>query len=451
MKATRQEIERFERKLTGKSGGTRVRKNIFLTLAWLSASAERFIEIVFSAGCLTVFGAAALAALSVRKALTGKDIFERKHIFGAHASKLPVRYFNLNIRRSFLRKAPLLWHVLTGRMCLAGVGPREWSDIPPAGAGPLILSQKPSVFSVHSLRESGKIAHGNREETETEYLHKKRFFSGIMIVLKSIPVSLYNSAEPVFSDRVNILDVEFDNLSMAEAVGKLEAAALEKRKITAFFINPDCLNKSRTDHEYKEALAKADYVFPDGSGVNIACQICGTPLKSNINGTDMLPRIVKMCMERDLKIFLLGAKPGTAEKMRDNLAKKWGRDTVAGCHHGYFDRQTENDKIIRMINESGADILLTAFGAPAQEKWTLANRGRLSCPAALGVGGLFDFYSGAIKRAPVWMRETGLEWIYRLIQEPARMWRRYIIGNPVFLARVIVWNAARGGGEKNGP
>ena len=108
---------------------------------------------------------------------------------------------------------------------------------------------------------------------------------------------------------------------------------------------------------------------------------------------------------------------------------------IAGTRDGYFDPEEEK-AVVDTINESGARILLVAFGAPRQEFWLECWRERLVPPVGMGVGGLFDFYSGRIPRAPVWMREIGLEWVFRLMQEPGRMWRRYIIGNPLFLFRV---------------
>jgi N-acetylglucosaminyldiphosphoundecaprenol N-acetyl-beta-D-mannosaminyltransferase len=108
---------------------------------------------------------------------------------------------------------------------------------------------------------------------------------------------------------------------------------------------------------------------------------------------------------------------------------------IAGARDGYF-RPEEEGAVIEAINGSGARILLVAFGAPRQELWIARWRDRLAPPVAMGVGGLFDFYSGRIPRAPVWMREIGLEWVFRLMQEPGRMWRRYVIGNPLFLYRV---------------
>jgi N-acetylglucosaminyldiphosphoundecaprenol N-acetyl-beta-D-mannosaminyltransferase len=117
------------------------------------------------------------------------------------------------------------------------------------------------------------------------------------------------------------------------------------------------------------------------------------------------------------------------------MLERYPQLKIAGARDGYFSPE-EEEGVVDAINGSGARILLVAFGAPRQELWLARWRDRLLAPVSMGVGGLFDFYSGRIPRAPLWMREMGLEWVYRLMQEPGRMWRRYVIGNPLFLYRV---------------
>jgi N-acetylglucosaminyldiphosphoundecaprenol N-acetyl-beta-D-mannosaminyltransferase len=166
------------------------------------------------------------------------------------------------------------------------------------------------------------------------------------------------------------------------------------------------------------------------------------PLLENLNGTDMLPYLCENAVKNRFRIFLLGAQPGVAEKAKANLIKKFNGLQISGTQHGYFGKE-EEQKVIEKINKSKTDILLVALGVPKQEKWICGNLSKLQVKVAMGVGGLFDFYSGKIKRAPRWMREVGLEWLYRVLQEPKRMWRRYIIGNPLFLLRVIKWKMAK--------
>lgn len=155
----------------------------------------------------------------------------------------------------------------------------------------------------------------------------------------------------------------------------------------------------------------------------------------NINGTDFFPRLCERAANTGLKLYLLGGLPGVAALAAQAMQKRYPKLIIAGTRDGYFDHTQESD-VINSINLSGADILLVGMGAPKQELWLARHRGQLQPSVCMGVGGLFDFYSGRIPRAPVWMREIGMEWAWRIAQEPGRMWRRYIVGNPLFLYRV---------------
>ena len=134
---------------------------------------------------------------------------------------------------------------------------------------------------------------------------------------------------------------------------------------------------------------------------------------------------------------MLGGKPGVAEKAMENAKAKFPAAKFIGAAPGFFADSAEEQKVIEKINALDPDILLVAMGVPKQEKWIAKHRHELVCGIALAVGGLLDFVSGRIPRAPVWMRRLGIEWCYRLYQEPRRMFRRYVIGNPLFLLRVI--------------
>ena len=170
----------------------------------------------------------------------------------------------------------------------------------------------------------------------------------------------------------------------------------------------------------------------------------GSALQENLNGTDLLPYLCSLAVRKGYSLYLLGAKEGVAEAMQENLESLYPGLKIAGTHHGYFDFDAEYESVIAHINESGADILLVAFGAPLQEKFIRNYRNILEPRLLMGVGGLFDFYSNQMPRAPLWMRQIGIEWVYRLFQEPKRMWKRYIIGNPLFLYRVWRWKKAKG-------
>ncbi len=245
------------------------------------------------------------------------------------------------------------------------------------------------------------------------------------------------------SSQLNVLDVGFLSISMDEALGTISDVINTDQKEAVFFINADCLNISAKDKEYRSILNSQTIVLPDGAGLNIACRIIGERLEANLNGTDLLPKLCEVARQNDFSMFLLGAAPGVAERMKENLESKFPGLNIVGEQHGYFDHDTGMDEVIAKINAVKPNILLVAFGAPIQEKWIHKYLEAVDSNLLIGVGGLFDFYSGDKKRAPAWMRSFGMEWLYRLYLEPGRLWRRYVIGNPLFLYRIVRWKKKR--------
>ena len=232
--------------------------------------------------------------------------------------------------------------------------------------------------------------------------------------------------------RPRIFGVPCDNVTMEHALEQLDRM-VKKRSSFGAFINAHCLNIACHDREYVDILNQADAVWPDGSGLRMAGKLRRFPVPGNVNGTDMFPLICA----KPYRIFMLGGKPGVAEKAMENAKAKFPAAEFIGAALGFFADSAEEQKVIEKIKVLDPDILLVAMGVPKQEKWIAKHRHELVCGVALAVGGLLDFVSGRIPRAPVWMRRLGIEWCYRLYQEPRRMFRRYVIGNPLFLLRVI--------------
>ncbi|MBO4648314.1 MAG: WecB/TagA/CpsF family glycosyltransferase [Lentisphaeria bacterium] len=232
--------------------------------------------------------------------------------------------------------------------------------------------------------------------------------------------------------RPRIFGVPCDNETMAEALDRLDSM-VKKRSSFGAFINAHCLNIACRDPEYVKIMNQADAVWPDGSGVRMAGRLRRFPVPENVNGTDMFPLICA----RPYRIFMLGGGPGVAEKAMNNAKAKFHAAEFVGAASGFFADEAEERAVIARINALDPDILLVAMGVPKQEKWIAAHRHELVCGAALAVGGLLDFVSERIPRAPMWMRKLGIEWCYRLYQEPRRMFRRYVLGNPLFILRVI--------------
>lgn len=238
------------------------------------------------------------------------------------------------------------------------------------------------------------------------------------------------------SAAIRILGLRIDNLTMPETLDWIE----EKLNGSGFhqvsFLNAACANIAMRDSEYRRVLDGSSLVLADGIGLRIAGRLLGRQIVENVNGTDLFPLLCQRLRGSGKRLFLLGAGPGIAEGVRDWIERNSNGLTVCGATDGYFHPGAESEMVAR-IARSGADLLLVALGAPRQEKWIARAAPLTGVRVAIGVGGLFDFYSGRIPRAPHWIRRLGLEWAYRLRCEPRRLWRRYLIGNPIFLWHVF--------------
>ncbi|MFO1060333.1 MAG: WecB/TagA/CpsF family glycosyltransferase [Dongiaceae bacterium] len=202
------------------------------------------------------------------------------------------------------------------------------------------------------------------------------------------------------------------------------------------FVNAHCVNVAQGDAEYRLALGRAARLLPDGSGLALAAGLQGQRFAANLNGTDLVPLLCRRLARAGRSVFLLGGRPGVAEAAAAELQRRAPGLTVAGTRDGYFAPEDEA-AVIEQVNRSEADVLLVAFGVPRQELWIDRNLARLAAPLVMGVGGLFDFMSGRIPRAPRALRRLGLEWTWRFWQEPRRMFGRYILGNPRFVGRAV--------------
>lgn len=225
-------------------------------------------------------------------------------------------------------------------------------------------------------------------------------------------------------ERTTILGVPFDNVRHGEALTiALESIAAPRKH--PFFIatpNPEMILAARKDFIFREILKNTDLNIPDGIGIILASKLMDNPLKERVTGTDLMQSICEHAPE-GTKIFLLGAAPGIAEKTKTTLERKNPNILIVGCYSGSPDREEEKN-ICSRINDSGAQILFVAFGAPKQEFWISKNIHLLHhVKLAMGVGGAFDFIAGEIRRAPEWMRGMGLEWLFRLIKQPSRIRR----------------------------
>ena len=202
------------------------------------------------------------------------------------------------------------------------------------------------------------------------------------------------------------------------------------------YVNPNTVNLAWRDPAFGATLACADLRLADGFGIRIAARRQGVRVPAILNGSDFNAAVLRRAAARGWPVFLLGGPSPVAERAAQRLSERIAGLRVVGTHHGFF-ADGDTDAVVDRVRTSGASVLMVALGQPRQEQWLVRHLDRTGARVGLGVGGFLDFSAGAVRRAPAWMNRAGLEWTYRLTQEPRRLARRYLIGNPVFLARVL--------------
>ncbi|MDX6696645.1 MAG: N-acetylglucosaminyldiphosphoundecaprenol N-acetyl-beta-D-mannosaminyltransferase [Solirubrobacteraceae bacterium] len=204
------------------------------------------------------------------------------------------------------------------------------------------------------------------------------------------------------------------------------------------YVNAHVVNESRAVPELRRALETADLVYCDGYGVRLAARVLEVPVPHRMTGADWVWGLAAMCEMAGSSLYLLGSDPPVARDAAKRLSRWYPDLRIAGAHHGYFDLDSpHNDRVIEDINARQPDIVLVGMGTPKQELWIERYGHRLDADVLWTVGALLDYIAGRVPRAPRWLADNGLEWIWRLAIEPHRMWRRYLLGNPKFLSRVF--------------
>ena len=229
--------------------------------------------------------------------------------------------------------------------------------------------------------------------------------------------------------------VRIASLSQAEAVGRLGLHLAKADHLKLAFANSHVVNVAAVDHLYRAALEEF-LVLPDGIGVDLGARIIhGVPFRDNLNGTDFIPALLSF-MQSSLRVGLYGARPGVADNACATLARHAPHHCYQVFGHGFQD-ETEEAAMLERLEAERPDLLLVACGNPRQEMWIASKLDGRHCTVAAGVGALFDFLAGEVPRAPLWLRQLKLEWMFRLVNEPRRLWRRYILGNPRFMIRIV--------------
>lgn len=242
--------------------------------------------------------------------------------------------------------------------------------------------------------------------------------------------------EEVYS-KINILNLSLDNLSMLETIGLVKDVIINNKSITLTDVNAGKIIQLREDASLEESIKSSDIIQADGQAVIWASRFLGKPLKERVAGIDLVYNLAELAHKNNFKIYFFGAKEEVVQKVVEAFSEQYSEKIIAGFRNGYFNLG-EEVAIAKNINESGANILFVAITSPIQEHFLHRNAHLLkSINFKMGVGGSFDVVAGKTKRAPLWMQKIGMEWFYRFLQEPKRMWKRYLVGNTKFIFLVL--------------
>jgi N-acetylglucosaminyldiphosphoundecaprenol N-acetyl-beta-D-mannosaminyltransferase len=236
-------------------------------------------------------------------------------------------------------------------------------------------------------------------------------------------------------ERVEVLGCRLDPLTLDTTVSRILELIQNAGPARQVSVNALKVNLCANDPELAELIERFDLVSADGVSIVWASRLLGVPLPGRVNGTDLMERLIDAAEVAELSIYLLGSRPEILEAANGELRATHPRLRIAGMHHGYFSDH-EEERIVGGIRDARADILFVGMPSPGKERWIDRYIDELGVRFVMGVGGSIDVIAGVIPRAPVWMQRAGLEWLFRLVREPRRMWRRYLLGGLAFAWRL---------------
>lgn len=237
-------------------------------------------------------------------------------------------------------------------------------------------------------------------------------------------------------NRINILNCPIDKLTMDETIKLIDDSIVSKTHLHHVVVNAAKMVHMQSDKELHESVVSSDIINPDGQAVVWASRFLGQPLPQRVAGIDLMQNLMKLAYEKGYKVFFFGAKEEVVKGVVDKYSEQYSKDIIAGYRNGYFKKE-EEESIAKQIADSKADILFVAISSPTKEIFLNTYKDIINTPFIMGVGGSFDVVAGKVTRAPLWMQNNGLEWFYRFLQEPRRMWKRYLYTNSMFLWLVL--------------
>jgi N-acetylglucosaminyldiphosphoundecaprenol N-acetyl-beta-D-mannosaminyltransferase len=245
------------------------------------------------------------------------------------------------------------------------------------------------------------------------------------------------------SERITLMGCSIDNLSMEETLQTIEGFIHTGKPHQHVVVNVDKLVKASRDPELRQIINDCALINVDGMPVVWASRLLGKPLKERVAGVDLFEALMRRAGEKGWRVFLLGAKEEVVSKVAATYQHKYPKLVLAGYRNGYWKGEAEEAQVVEQIRDARPDLLFVAISSPKKEQFLGRWQAEMKVPFAMGVGGTFDVAIGHVKRAPVWMQKSGLEWFYRFLQEPRRMFRRYFIEDMAFV-RLFIKEAVSG-------
>jgi N-acetylglucosaminyldiphosphoundecaprenol N-acetyl-beta-D-mannosaminyltransferase len=244
------------------------------------------------------------------------------------------------------------------------------------------------------------------------------------------------SADSAVRDRVDVIGAPIDALDRGGVMRRILDWGARRESRIVSICNAHSVVTARDDPDFAAAIRQSDLATPDGMPVVWLMRALGRRGQERVDGPDLMWDLCALADERGAPIYLYGSTPETVELLQGRLRASFPRLAIAGVESPPFRELTpaEDAAAVHRINVSGAQLVFVGLGCPRQEKWMLAHRNRVNA-VMIGVGAAFDFHAGTVRRAPTWMQDNGLEWLHRLVSEPRRLWRRYLVTNSLFIAR----------------
>ena len=253
-------------------------------------------------------------------------------------------------------------------------------------------------------------------------------------------------------EKVNIAGIEIDNITMHQALVRIDELVKSNSHSHIVTPNVDHIVNLQNDSEFKTIYNRAALVLPDGMPLLLAAKFLRTPLFEKVSGSDLFPKICAYAQQKNYRLYFLGGRENAAEKSALILKKKYPEVCICGTYsppYGFEKNRDKNQEIIEKVKAAKPDILFVGLGSPKQEKWIFQHKQEYQVPVSIGIGISFEYTSGMVKRAPIWMQKFCLEWLWRLLKEPKRLWKRYLINDLGFFKLIIKQKLRKKSRKKN--